>query len=282
MYHSLFTYRTLLPYGRPFVSKLWHDVRAVFSHVYLQSFLLHDIRAFFCHVYLRVIPKYMTIFLETRIYMRTKKPYTCVTNKHVVYGVTVSHRIRGTELYRQQKTSSCTMEQDLVVIHCSHSSGGCWLPHNGFVGIRGLSLERLCTLFLKCWPKQRSIQLEISVRQAKHDSLALDNVKHDLESLLEQIGFSSFLSRARIITFSPPRTRSKPPSLEAFYYFPGILTDCNSLPPASLSLVLPHFNCDFHGSLTPSRSTCIKCPLGINLLLVLKFIYNFSLAFFCS
>ena len=34
-------------YSRPFVSKLWHDIRAVFSHVYSQSFLLHDIRAFF-------------------------------------------------------------------------------------------------------------------------------------------------------------------------------------------------------------------------------------------
>ena len=70
-----------ITYGRPFVSKLWHDIRAVFSHVYLQSFLLHDIRAFFCHVYLRsfllcgvFIPKYMTIFLQTRIYVRTKKP----------------------------------------------------------------------------------------------------------------------------------------------------------------------------------------------------------------
>ena len=61
-------------------------------------------------------------------------------------------------------------EQDLVLIHCPHSSGGCWLPDNGFVGIRGLSLERLCTLFHKCWPKQRSIQLEMSVWQAKHDS----------------------------------------------------------------------------------------------------------------
>ena len=97
--------------------------------------------------------------------------------------------------------------------------------------------------------------------------------------LSTEIGFSSFLSRARIITFSSPRTRSKPPSLEAFYHFPGILTDFNqermsscfnNLPPASLSLVLPHFNCDFHGYLTRSRSTCIKCPSGINLLLVLK------------
>ena len=43
-----------------------------------------------------------------------------------------------------------------------------------------------------------------------------DNVKHDLESLLEQIGFLSFLFRVRIITFSPPRIRSKPPSLKTY------------------------------------------------------------------
>ena len=39
-----------------------------------------------------------------------KSPYICGTNKHVVYGVTESRRIRGIELYRQQKTLSCTME----------------------------------------------------------------------------------------------------------------------------------------------------------------------------
>ena len=41
-------------------------------------------------------------------------------------------------------------EQGFVLIHCPHSSGGCRLPDNGFVGSRGLSLERLCTLFHKC------------------------------------------------------------------------------------------------------------------------------------
>ena len=56
--------------------------------------------------------------------------------------------IRGTELYRQQKTPSCTRFGSYS--YCPHSSGGCWLPDNGFVGIRGLSLERLCTLFHKC------------------------------------------------------------------------------------------------------------------------------------
>ena len=51
---------TLDLYGLPFVSR----------------FLLHDIRAVFCHVYVRFVPKYMTIFLQTRIYMRTKKSHT--------------------------------------------------------------------------------------------------------------------------------------------------------------------------------------------------------------
>ena len=115
----------LVNYGQPFVSKLGHDMRAVFSHVYLQSLLLHDIHAFFCHLYLCsflpcgvFIPKYLTIFLQTRIYMRTKKPIYMRTKKPIymrfkqacVYGVTESRRIRGTELYRQQKTPSCTME----------------------------------------------------------------------------------------------------------------------------------------------------------------------------
>ena len=53
-------------YGRPFVSKLWHDIRAVFP-TYTCN---HSCYA----IYVRFIPKYMTIFLQTRIYMRTKKP----------------------------------------------------------------------------------------------------------------------------------------------------------------------------------------------------------------
>ena len=106
-------------------------------------------------------------------------------------------------------------------------------------------------------------------------------MKHDLESLLDQISVFSCLILARIITFSPSRTRSKPPSLEALYSFPPfhslhkfhvscfvLFSHFISLPPASLSLLL-HFNCDFHGYRTRSRSTCIKCPAGINLLLVL-------------
>ena len=48
-------------------------------------------------------------------------------------------------------------------------------------------------------------------------------------------------------------------SLYVFFFF--IFSHFNSLPPASLSLLL-HFNCDFHSYLTRSRSTCIKCPSG--------------------
>ena len=36
----------LVNYGQRFVSKLGHGIRAVFSHGYLQSFLLHDICVF--------------------------------------------------------------------------------------------------------------------------------------------------------------------------------------------------------------------------------------------
>ena len=175
-------------YGRPFVSKLWHNIRAVFSHLYLQPFLLHDIRAFFCHLYLPFIPKYMTTLLQTCIYMRTKKPiYMRYKQASGIWGYRKSykrHRIipsakkplhvrwswKVTSVsIKHSRNGRVNFEQDLVLIHCPHSSGGCWLPDNGFVGIRGLSLERLCTLFHKCWPKKQSIQLEISVRQVKHD-----------------------------------------------------------------------------------------------------------------
>ena len=53
-------------YSRPFVSKLWHDIGAVSSHVYVQSFLLHDIRALFCHVYLR--PFLLCGFFYSQVY----------------------------------------------------------------------------------------------------------------------------------------------------------------------------------------------------------------------
>ena len=52
-------------------------------------------------------------------------------------------------------------------------------------------------------------------------------------------------------------------SLHSLYKF------CILTPASRLSLLL-HFNSDFHGYLTRSRSTCIKCSSGINLLLVLK------------
>ena len=116
------------------------------------------------------IPKYMTSFLQTRLYMRTKNPYIYVLQM----GSQESRRIRGTELYRQQKTPSCTMELKhnfslnqawpqyrarfgSYSLPSPDSSGGCLLLDNGFVGIRGLSLQRLCTLFHKCWPKHDRI-----------------------------------------------------------------------------------------------------------------------------
>ena len=47
-------------------------------------------------------------------------------------------------------------------------------------------------------------------------------------------------------------------SLYKFHVSCFVFSHFNSLPPASLSLLL-HFNCDFHDCLTRSRLTCIKC-----------------------
>ena len=103
-------YQPPFRYGQPFVSKLWHDVRAVFSHVYLQSFLLHDRRAFFVTYTCVLFPSIWPFSYKRAYICAQKSPYICVTNKHVVYGVTERRRIRGTELYRPQKNPSCTME----------------------------------------------------------------------------------------------------------------------------------------------------------------------------
>ena len=82
-----------------------------YDTIYVQFFPTYTCNHTCYTIYLRFIPKYMTTLLQTRIYMRTKKPiYICVTKKQVVYGVTERRRIRGTELYRQQKNPSCTME----------------------------------------------------------------------------------------------------------------------------------------------------------------------------
>ena len=137
-------------YGRPFVSKWWHDIRALFP-TYTCNHSCYTIYVrFFCHVYLRsfllcgvFIPKYMAIFLQTRIYMRTKKVHIYALQTSMCIWVTESRRIRGTESYRQQKIPSCTIElksnfswnqawpqwpsynfeQGLVLIHCPHSWG---------------------------------------------------------------------------------------------------------------------------------------------------------------
>ena len=106
----------------------------------------------FCHVYLRFIPKYMTIFLQTRIYMRTKKPiYMRYKQACGIWGHRKlsykTHRIIPSSKIPFMYDGRVNFEQGLLLIHYPHSSDGCWLPDNEFVGIyiRGLSLERLCT-----------------------------------------------------------------------------------------------------------------------------------------
>ena len=104
-------------------------------------------------------------------------------------------------------------------------------------------------------------------------------MKHDLESLLEQIGFllfslsrelSPFLLHEHVLSLLVSKLFIL--SLHLLYKFHVscfVFSLFKSLPPASVSLLL-HYYYDFHGYLTRSRLTCTKCPSGINLLLVLK------------
>ena len=71
---SMFSWKSL-KYGRPFVSKLWHDIRAVFSHVYLQSFLLHDIRAFFVTYTCFLFPSIWPFSYKRAYICAPKSPY---------------------------------------------------------------------------------------------------------------------------------------------------------------------------------------------------------------
>ena len=66
--------------------------------------------SYFEYTIIELIGVFKNSFSYKRAYICAQKsPYICVTKKHVVYGFTESRRIRGTELYRQQKTPSCTM-----------------------------------------------------------------------------------------------------------------------------------------------------------------------------
>ena len=88
--------------------------------MYLQSFLLHDIRVFFCHVYLPsfllcgvFIPKYMTIFLQMSIYMRTKKAHIYALKTYMcIWGHSRSSYKRHRIIHYTfgNKPTSCTTE----------------------------------------------------------------------------------------------------------------------------------------------------------------------------
>ena len=98
--------------------KLWHDIRAVFSHVHLQSFLLAKKPARISCTYTCVLSCFVGFLFQSIWPSSYKRAYICAPKKFIhmrykkacVYWVTESRRIRGTELYRQQKTPSCTIE----------------------------------------------------------------------------------------------------------------------------------------------------------------------------
>ena len=88
-------------YGRLFVSKLWHDIRAFFP-TYTCNHSCYTIYVRFFATYTCLLPCLVGFlfpsiwpFSYKQAYICAQKsPYICVTNKHVYNGVTDSRRIR--------------------------------------------------------------------------------------------------------------------------------------------------------------------------------------------
>ena len=118
-------------------------------------------------------------------------------------------------------------------------------------------LPRILELFLALWGFYSQVY-DHFLTNANRSVFLLFSLSRELSPfLLHEHVLSLLVSKLFILSLH---------SLYKFHVSCFVFSHFNSLPPASLSLLL-HFN---YGYLTRSRSTCIKCPSGINLLLVLK------------
>ena len=78
-----------------------------YDTIYVRFFPTYTCNQSCYTIYVRFFATYTCVLSYKRAYICAQKSsYICVTNKNV----TETRRIRGTELYRQQKTPSCTME----------------------------------------------------------------------------------------------------------------------------------------------------------------------------
>ena len=103
-------------------TKKWHKsmVRHLFQNydtIYVHFFPTYTCNHSCYTIYVRFLSRILAFYSQVYDHFLTnayicaqKNPYICVTNKHVVYAVAESRCIRGTKLYCQQTTPSCTME----------------------------------------------------------------------------------------------------------------------------------------------------------------------------
>ena len=105
--HLFQNYDTIYPYTCGFFPRILATIPGTRYTCVFLPLILAFFPGLLCGLF---ISKYMTIFLQTRIYMRRKKSIHMRYKQAGVYGVTESRHIRRTELYCQQKTSSCRME----------------------------------------------------------------------------------------------------------------------------------------------------------------------------
>ena len=118
--------RNRFSYGRPFVSKLWHDIRAVFSHVFLQSFPLWSAICF------KIMTRYMCGFFPRILAIIPATRYTCVFLPRILaffpalwgfYSQVYDHFLTNAHIYAHKKahiyvlqTSMWYMRSQKVVV----------------------------------------------------------------------------------------------------------------------------------------------------------------------
>ena len=177
-------------YGRPFVSKLRHDIRAVFSHVYLQSFQLHDIRAFFLPHILALFPALWGFYSHVYDHFLTNA-HICAHKKAHIYALQTSmwsYKIEAPNYTVSKKTPhvrwswKVTSAWSMAAMAALNSSKVWFLfialtvvvvvvsPTGDLLESVDCLLRNCVCYFTNADRNNDRFSYKISVRQAKHDS----------------------------------------------------------------------------------------------------------------
>ena len=124
-------------FGLPFVSKLWHDIRAVFLPRILAIFsslwvFSPSTCPFSSHSPVYSAPRKHWCAQQTRIYLRTNRSQICALQTNMcmwVHSRSLNKKdwiILSAINLLHDRNGRVNFLHGLVFIHCVHSSSGCW------------------------------------------------------------------------------------------------------------------------------------------------------------